>query len=336
MSKGKTTTTQEANVPGYLQDLYQEMSSRGMAAADIPFTPYTGEMVAGFTPDQLQAMQSTRGLFSESMDFDPRQRISELAAASSPTLSPVSGAAASLLDTNFQQYEDPYTEAVLQPALEDIARRQDIATQRAQDRAIGAGAFGGSRSALIESEATRPFAEEAAQTIAGLRSAGFDRATRLAEADTARRQQIELANLETRARQGEVAARLELENRRQQAGLLGGQLTDQFRTLGLLSGVGGQQQALAQARLEAQRAEFDRELGFPAYQLGLLTTAAGGVSPYVIGKTETTRRSTGLGDILGAAAGLGGAIYTGGFNPFGFASSTPSLATLNPNYFPVP
>ena len=84
MSKGKKTTTQEANVPGYLQDLYQEMSSRGMAAADIPFTPYTGEMVAGFTPDQLQAMQSTRGLFSESMGFDPRQRISELAAASSP------------------------------------------------------------------------------------------------------------------------------------------------------------------------------------------------------------------------------------------------------------
>ena len=146
MSKGKTTTTQEANVPGYLQDLYQEMSSRGMAAADIPFTPYTGEMVAGFTPDQLQAMQSTRGLFSESMDFDPRQRISELAAASSPTLSPVSGAAASLLDTNFQQYEDPYTEAVLQPALEDIARRQDIATQRAQDLSL-----------IHISEPTRPY-----------------------------------------------------------------------------------------------------------------------------------------------------------------------------------
>ena len=45
-----------------------------------------------------------------------------------------------------------------------------MAQQRAQDRAIRAGAFGGSRSALIESEATRPFAEETAQTIAYLRS----------------------------------------------------------------------------------------------------------------------------------------------------------------------
>ena len=104
--------------------------------------------------------------------------------------------------------------------------------------------------------------------------------------------------------------------------MLGNQLTDQFRTLGLLSGVGGQQQALAQARLEAQRAEFDRELGFPAYQLGLLGQAAGGVSPDVIGQTQTSRRSTGLGDILGAAAGLGGAAFMGGFNPFGFAKTS--------------
>ena len=55
--------------------------------------------------------------------------------------------------------------------------------------------------------------------------------------------------------------------RQQQAGLLGGQLGEQYRTLGLLSGIGGQQQALEQARLEAQRAEFDRELDFPLRQL---------------------------------------------------------------------
>lgn len=292
MSKGATTQT--AEVPDYLQDLYTEASRRGLEAADIPFQPYTGEMVAGFTPDQMQAMQATRGLFGQAMNLDPRSNLAALARQGTPTVQ-----AASLLDTDIARYQNPFTEQVLEPALADIQRRQDMQQQRAQDRAIRAGAFGGSRSALIESEATRPFAEEAAQTIAGLRSAGFGQALGMAERDAARRQQAALgqANLELRARE-------------QQAGLLGGELGEQYRTLGLLSGIGGQQQALEQARLQAQRGEFERELGFPAYQLGLLNTAAGGISPAVIG--ERTQKETGLGDILGTGAGLAAAYFTGG------------------------
>ena len=292
MSKGATTQT--AEVPDYLQDLYTEASRRGLEAADIPFQPYTGEMVAGFTPDQMQAMEATRGLFGQAMGLDPRSNLAALARQGTPTVQ-----AASLLDTDIARYQDPFTEQVLEPALADIQRRQEMEQQRAQDRAIRAGAFGGSRSALIESEATRPFAEEAAQTIAGLRSAGFGQALGMAERDAARRQQaaINQANLELRARQ-------------QQAGLLGGELGEQYRTLGLLSGIGGQQQALEQARLQAQRGEFERELGFPAYQLGLLNTAAGGISPAVIGQRQ--QKETGLGDILGTGAGLAAAYFTGG------------------------
>ncbi len=182
MSKGATTQT--AEVPDYLQDLYTEASRRGLEAADIPFQPYTGEMVAGFTPDQMQAMQATRGLFGQAMDLDPRSNLAALARQGTPTVQ-----AASLLDTDIARYQDPYTEQVLEPALADIQRRQDIEQQRAQSRAIRAGAFGGSRSAILESEATRPFAEEAAQTIAGLRSAGFGQALGMAERDAARRQQ---------------------------------------------------------------------------------------------------------------------------------------------------
>tara|TARA_R110002110_G_scaffold28700_2_gene103575 strand:+ start:2118 stop:3272 length:1155 start_codon:yes stop_codon:yes gene_type:complete len=302
MSKGATTTKQEANVPGYLQDLYKDMSTRGLAAADLPFTPYTGEMVAGFSPDQLQAMQATRGLFGETMGLDPRQELAKLAAAPSPTFSPVSGnAAASVLDGGISQYEDPYIQGVIDPALADIQRRQDLEQQRAQDRAIRSGAFGGSRSALIESEATRPFAEEAAQTIAGLRSAGFAQAAGMAESDAQRRQRLI-----------ESSPELALRARQQQAGLLGGQLGEQYKALGLLGGIGGQQQALEQARLQAQRGEFERELGYPAYQLGLLGQAAGGINPAVIGQTQTSQKATGLGDILSTGAALGGAAFTGG------------------------
>ena len=303
MSKGATTITQE--VPDYLQDLYTDASERGLAAADMPFKAYSGDMVADLTQDQMDAMRTTRNLFGQSMALDPRANLAQLATMGTPNVQ-----AASLLDTDIARYQNPFTEQVLEPALADIQRRQDMAQQRAQDRAIRAGAFGGSRSALIESEATRPFAEEAAQTIAGLRSRGFGQALNMAEADAARRQQAALnqANLELRARQ-------------QQAGLLGGQLGEQYRTLGLLSGIGGQQQALEQARLEAQRAEFDRELNFPARQLGLLQAASGQISPAVIGQRQ--QKETGLGDILAAGAGLAAAYFSGGMLGGGGGGVTP-------------
>ena len=273
MSAGKSKTSERAVVPDYLQDLYTTASEKGLAAADLPFQPYTGEMVAGFTPDQMQAMEATRGLFGQAMALDPRADLATLARQGTPTVQ-----AASLLDTDIARYQDPYTEQVLESALADIQRRQDMAQQQAQSRAIRAGAFGGSRSALIESEATRPFAEEAAQTIAGLRSAGFGQALGMAERDAARRQQAAINQAE-----------LELRTRQQQAGLLGGQLGEQYRTLGLLSGIGGQQQALEQARLQAQRGEFERELDFPLRQLGLLQAASGQISPAVLGRDSRTK-----------------------------------------------
>ena len=291
MSKGATTTTQE--VPEYLQDLYTEASRRGLEAAEIPFQPYTGEMVAGLTPDQQRVFERTRGIFDESMSLDPRAGISNLIAQGSPNIQ-----AASLLD-NFSNYQSNLEEAAINPFLADIDRRRDILTSQAQDRAIRAGAFGGSRSGIIESEATRPLDEATASTIAGLRLKGFQEAAKLADADAKRRQQAFL-----------LEPQLDLKQMGLQANLLRGQLGDQYRNIGLLSGIGGQQQALEQARLQAQRAEFDRELGFPAYQLGLLNTAAGGISPAVIGQRQ--QKETGLGDILGTGAGLAAAYFTGG------------------------
>ena len=291
MSKGATTQT--AEVPEYLQDLYTEASRRGLEAAEIPFQPYTGEMVAGLTPDQQRVFERTRGIFDESMSLDPRAGISNLIAQGSPNIQ-----AASLLD-NFSNYQSNLEEAAIDPFLADIDRRRDILTSQAQDRAIRAGAFGGSRSGIIESEATRPLDEATASTIAGLRLKGFQEAAKLADADAARRQQVNL-----------LQPQLDLKQMGFQADLLGNQIGDQYRSLGLLSGIGGQQQALEQARLQAQRGEFERELGFPAYQLGLLNTAAGGISPAVIGQRQ--QKETGLGDILGTGAGLAAAYFSGG------------------------
>ena len=83
-----------------------------------------------------------------------------------------------------------------------------------------------------------------------------------------------------------------------------------MQNLGLLGGIGQQQQGLQQAGLGVARNEFDRALGYGQQQLGLLQ---GGMGTPLIGQSTYNKKKTGLGDILGSAAQIGGNLASGGF-----------------------
>jgi hypothetical protein len=293
MSKGKTTTVQEASLPAFQEQQFKELFGRAKGLSQQPFIPYTGPMVAGFNPDQLQQFQATRGLFESGMAFDPTQALQGLAQQQRP----MTGQVGSLLGAPIEQYQSPFQQQVIDQALGDIQRQADIARGGAQDRAIRAGAFGGSRSALLESESQRPFIEAQARTAANLRQAGFEQAQRAAESDIARQQQLAM-----------FAPELELRARQQQAGLLGGLQGSQLQNLGLLSGIGQQQQLLQQAGIDASRGEFGRALAYGPQQLGLLQ---GGMGTPLVSTTTTGRKKTGLGDILGTGTQLLGLSFLG-------------------------
>ena len=218
---GQTTTTQQ--VDPQTQAMQQDLYRRSQQIAQQPFIPYTGPMVAGFSPDQLRQFQATRGLFETGMGFDPTKGLQALAQEQRPMAAP----AASLLGQDISAYQSPYQQQVIDLAMQDIQRQADIARTGAQERAIRAGAFGGSRSALLEAESQRPYAEQAARTAASLRQAGFEQAQRAAERDVARQQQMAM-----------FAPQFELQARQQQAGLLGGLQGQQLQQLGLLGGIG--------------------------------------------------------------------------------------------------
>ena len=303
MSKGKTTTRQEAVVPEYAEQLFTEYAQKAREAADLPFQAYTGQRVAGLSPQELQAQAAAQGLFGTAFGYDPTAQLQALAGQAVPT----AGAVPSLLDVDIGAYQSPYQQQVIDLALEDIARAEDIQRQQAQDVAMRAGAFGGTRGTIYEQEALRPLQEEKLRTVAGLRQAGFEQAQRAAEADIARQQQMAM-----------FAPELELRGRAQQAGLLGGLLGGQQQALGTLAGFGELGRGLQQAGLDVAFQEFMREQGYPAQQLGLLGQAVGTLPQSLIGQTQTQQIRPGLGGILSGATGLLGAGFSGGFfNPLG-------------------
>ena len=348
---GSSTVTQELDpqTAAMQQDLY----NRAKGIAQQPFIPYTGPQVAGFNPDQLRQFQATRGMFESGQAYDPTKALQGMAQQQfKPTIQPVTGFEAptiqatqapgaaqigqvstpqfqGLLSQDIGAYQSPYQQQVIDLAMGDIQRQADIARGSAQDRAIRAGAFGGSRSALLESESQRPYAEQMARTAAGLRQSGFEQAQQAAQSDLARQQQLgifgsgqeqqralqqaqfgqqagifgaelgqqrnlqqaqmqqqrQMGGLDIAGRAALTQPQLELQARGQQSALLGGLQGQQLRGLGLLGGIGQQQQGLQQAGIGASMGEFQRALQYPQQQFGLLSQAVTGI-PGQVSRTE--------------------------------------------------
>ncbi len=279
MSKGKQTV--ETTVPAFQQQQYQDIYQQARGLAQQPFIPYTGPQVAGFSPDELRAFGATRQQFGRAQQFDPFAQRQQLMQQPAP----------SLLGADIAAYRSPFEQQVVDVALGDIQRQADIAQQRAQEQAIRAGAFGGSRGAILEAEAARPYAEQVARVAPQLRQAGFEQAQRAAESDIER----------------------QLRQQQFQAGLIGQQEQAQRAAVSGLLGTGAQQRALQQQALGAGRAEFERALRYPQQQFGLLSQALSGI-PAMQG--QVSRGTAGSADILGGAASLLGSLALGGINPF--------------------
>ena len=338
MSKGKSTTTTTTD-PAQME-IYQDLYSKAKGIASQPFVPYTGARVAGFNPDQLQSFDATRNIFGQSMGFDPRQKLNTLANSGRPTVAPITGTAQdinrgdirdvtprSLLDTDIGAYQNPFQSQVIDNTLGDLNRARQLQIQSDQDAAIGRGAFGGSRSAILEAETNRNFAEQAGKLASNLRSAGFDRATSLAGQDIDRQftgdrfmsdidrqiamtnagygNQFGIANMDAINRARFMQPELEMQNRIFQQGLLNNQVDNQYRNLNLLGSQGRAAQALSQAGLDAGYNEFMRALNYGPQQLGLLSSSVFGMDP---GRTTTTEQGTlgQLGDAISIYEGVRG------------------------------
>jgi len=343
MSKGSTVSN-TAMDPQQMA-MYQDLYNRSKSIANQPFVPYTGARVAGFNPDQLSTFDATRGLFNQSQQFNPQAGLANLSnrARITPSATPFRGSATdinrsnirdvrpqSLLSTDLSAYQNPFQSQVIDNTIGDLNRARQMQIQSDQDAAIGSGAFGGSRSAILEAETNRNFADSVAKASGNLRSQGFDRATSLAGQDIGRQtdadrymsgidQAVELgnagygnqfgmANMDAINRARFLQPQMEMQNRQFQQSLLNDQVQNQYQNLGLLGNQGRSAQALSQAGMDAGYEQFQRAINYGPQQLGLLAQGLGGLPA---NSTTTQSRETGTGDILGTAAQIAGMYFLG-------------------------
>ena len=310
MSKGAQTST--TSIPQYQEDAQKDVYALARdVTSPYAFQPLRNplDFVAGKNQLDRTVEKMALGL---QQDTNPNlASLQNVAVDSAPMVDTASVGNLTpglLSNTDLTPYQNPFQQQVIDNTLLDLDRARQMAVGQDQDRAISAGAFGGSRSGVLEAETNRNFADRAADISSRLRQQGFDRATRLAEGDIARQTSADQFNLGFDQRAALMNPELALRDRAMDANIYG-QLVDQpYRQIGLLSGLAGRDRSIEQAQKDAQFDEFMRRQNDPARRLGLLTSAVSGVP---ILPTTTDRKKTGFGDVLGAFADIG-ATFAGG------------------------
>lgn len=250
------SSTQTAELPEWARGYAKDTLAKGAALTDVnqnPYQTYSGERIAGFSPMQQQAMQNAQG-----MSVAPQ--IGQATAASTMAGLGGLGVAGQANPYGFQNqvggYMNPYMNQILAPQLAEANRNYDIGATKQQSAATQAGAFGGSREAIMAAENERN------------RNMGLN--------------QIYGQGLNTAYTNAQNQYNQNLQNQlagfgmaNQAAGQLGNLGQNQYQqNMGinaLQAQYGGQQQALAQQGLTQAYSDFQNQQNYPYKQLGFMS-----------------------------------------------------------------
>lgn len=283
---GKTTSSSAVSLPEWYETHVKSGLSRAAGAADRPYMPYDpNSRVAGLTPDHTSAFDMTRdaagqwrpalgragelanptaentAFYGQAMaGTDPNdwRRSMDTATGSTRTTGP--GGETQIGFEKFspesvQQYMDPYIGNVLDRAAQEYTRNRSINRQGISDAAHKAGAFGGSRHGVVESEYDRNTGQDLSDIYTTGLSAAYDRATGQREAE--RQALFNEEGMNQAALQGKGGASGAL------AQIGSDRLARNLQSSGALSQLGTTSSALGYGDADAQRAigDIQRDVG---------------------------------------------------------------------------
>jgi hypothetical protein len=263
---GQQTGT-ESSLSNWAGDYVTNMLGKGQALANQPYQAYTGPLSAGQSTAQQAAFQGVGNLSvpTEQMGaagFQPQKFTAQAA----------------------QDYMNPYLQSALNPQIEEARRQAQITRLGDANRLTQAGAYGGSRQAIMESELNRSLG----QNLANITGQGYQ---------TAYDKAMQQFNTEQSAAQ-------QAQNLTNQYGL---------QALQNQANLGAQERAIQAEGIAADIAQFEEERDFPykqtQYQQSLLQGLPLAAQSYSYAKPSQ------LSELLGGSGGLMGLLQSFGIIP---------------------
>lgn len=263
------TTTSTVSIPPEVLARYNAVNARAEEVAKTPFQPYTGQFVAGITPTQQAGITGTSAAAGLAQPFygAGAQYTQQGAQAVGP-----------LTKQQISYYQDPFTQAVVDPTVAALQQEQGQQRAALSARQASTGAFGGDRSGLERANLARQQGLGMAQAIAPLYSQGYQTGVQTAT-----------------GQQGVIASDLarRLQAGQQIAGLGTGAQAAALQGAQAQIGAGTLEQQTKQADLTAQYQQYLQQQGYPFQVAQFLANIAMGTGA-LSGSTTTTQQPSGF------------------------------------------
>lgn len=236
----------------WVGDYVTNALGQGAALAAQPYQAYTGPLTAGASNLQQQAFAGASDLASAG--YQPGQFTGGFGTAQA------------------QQYMNPYLQASLDPQLQELKRQSDIARLSDAARLTQAGAFGGSRQAIMESEGRRNLLDKQAALLGQGYKTAYDTGL------------------------GQFQKEREAEEASRQFGANFG-----LKSVGQLADLGAVERGITSEGLAADKAQFEAERDFaykmPQYQLGLLSGLPIGSNTTAVNQDTLSKLQSDIGGL---------------------------------------
>tara|TARA_Y100000361_G_scaffold140126_1_gene143889 strand:+ start:8515 stop:10311 length:1797 start_codon:yes stop_codon:yes gene_type:complete len=229
----QTVSRQTSEIPEELKPYVKEVLSEAQdiyrTRKEEGYVPYTGQEIAEFSPEQERAFDLTS------------QAVGQTQAFATPAAQFAGLAGLGTTDADISRFMNPYVSQVIERAERERRRAADIEQQELAARAVQAGAFGGSREAILEAERRRNLE----QGIADIRTAGLSEAFKQAVQQAQAQQENRLGAARSLTELAQVAPRGTADE------------------LARLEAVGAARRGRSQADLDISQRKFLEERTFP-------------------------------------------------------------------------
>ena len=271
---GKQTGS-ESSLSNWAGDYVTDMLGKGQALANQPYQAYTGPLSAGQSTAQQAAFQGVGNLSVPTgqmgaAGFQPQKFTAQAA----------------------QDYMNPYLQSALNPQIEEARRQAQITRLGDANRLTQAGAYGGSRQAIMESELNRSLG----QNLANITGQGYQ---------TAYDKAMQQFNTEQGAAQ-------QAQNLTNQYGL---------QALQNQANLGAQERAIQAEGIAADIAQFEEERDFPYKQTQYQQSLLQGLP--LAAQSYSYAQPSQLSELLGGSGGLMGLLQSFGIIPSDEEEGTP-------------
>lgn len=243
---------------------------QAQALSGKPYETYQGPLTAGQSPLQGQAFQGIGGL-------------------TVPNQGQYTAVGGSFTDQGVSQnYMNPYLQNALNPTLDELRRQSQITQMGNAAKFVGAGAFGGARQGIMDSETQRNLLNQIARTTGEGYATAYDKAMAQYNAEQARK-----------INEAQFGSEFGLRGLEAQKGIY-----DQMMRAGDV------QRGIEQQGIAADLGEFEKQREFPYKQVQFQRDMISGLP--VSSVTNTPAQLSGVAQLLASVGGIDKLLATTG------------------------